>query len=256
MEFGQKREFSDAVTVFHTRRLPELAIPVGYAALIDAFSLRVPLPRKLSAIRSRHQALDDENWRLLTPRHQPADLAVLKRLFQATGPDAIKNLVDDTPTGVYARRIWFLYEWLLGQTLKIPDAAAGSYVEVIDSKLLHAGKSETITRQRVKNNIPGTPKFCPLVFRTPRLENLMALDLKSRATAILQELPKDLIARTAAFLLLKDSKSSFEIEGESPPHNRVHRWGQAIAQAGQNPFDQEELLRLQGIVWGRTNARV
>lgn len=269
MEFGQKKEFSGAVTVFHTRGLPESSIPVGYAALIEAFGLQIPLPRKLSAIRSRHQTLDDENWRLLTPRHQPAatldghltfalkyegvDLAVLKCLFQATGPDAIEKIVDDTPTGGYARRIWFLYEWLLGEELDISNATTGSYVEVIDSKLQHAASSsEMAKRQRIKNNIPGTPQFCPLVFRTPRLEALMALDLKTRATAILQELPKDLIARTAAFLLLKDSKSSFQIEGESPPHTRVHRWGQAIAQAGKNPFDQEELLRLQLLVLADT----
>ena len=264
MKFDQKKEFSGAITVFHTRRLPESAIPVGYAALIEVFDLRVPLPRKLSAIRSRHQALDDEDWRLLTPRHQPAatleghltfalkyegvDLAVLKCLFRSVGPDAIEELVQDTPTGGYARRIWFLYEWLLGQELAMPDAAAGSYVEVINTKLQHAGTSKTVTRQRVKNNVPGTPRFCPLVYRTPRLEKFMALDLAARARAILQELPKDLIARTAAFLLLKDSRSSFEIEGESPPHTRVHRWGQAIAQAGKNPINQEEILRLQLLV--------
>ena len=44
-----RNDFSGAVTVFQDRRLPELATPVGYAALIDAFRLRVPAPRTLSA---------------------------------------------------------------------------------------------------------------------------------------------------------------------------------------------------------------
>ena len=38
------------------------------------------------------------------------DLAVLKRLFMTTGPGAIESIVRKTPTGSYARRIWFLYE--------------------------------------------------------------------------------------------------------------------------------------------------
>lgn len=42
-------QFSAPVTVLLERALPELGTPAGYAALIDAFHLRVPLPRTLSA---------------------------------------------------------------------------------------------------------------------------------------------------------------------------------------------------------------
>lgn len=41
---------------------------------------------------------------------------VLKALVQATGPEPIEAMVRGTPTGTYARRSWFLYEWLLGKT--------------------------------------------------------------------------------------------------------------------------------------------
>ncbi|MBV9246182.1 MAG: hypothetical protein JO366_15360 [Methylobacteriaceae bacterium] len=36
-------QFSGPVSVFHDRRLPEAAAPVGYAALIDAYKLPVPI---------------------------------------------------------------------------------------------------------------------------------------------------------------------------------------------------------------------
>jgi hypothetical protein len=62
--------------------------------------------------------------------------------------------------------------------------------------------------------------------------------------------PKDLLARTAAFLLQKDSKSSYVIEGERPPQDRIQRWGRAIGEAGRVPLDEAELLRLQRIVIG------
>ena len=47
-------QFSGPVTAFQERRLPETATPAGYAALIDAYDLAVPLPRTLSAIGERH----------------------------------------------------------------------------------------------------------------------------------------------------------------------------------------------------------
>jgi Fic family protein len=58
----------------------------------------------------------------------------------------------------------------------------------------------------------------------------------------------DLLSRAAAFLLLKDSKASYAIEGETPPENRAERWGKAIGQAGQKDLTEDELLRLQEIV--------
>ena len=61
---------------------------------------------------------------------------------------------------------------------------------------------------------------------------------------------RDLLARAAAFLLLKDSRASFAIEGERPSTRRVERWGQVIGLAGESPLDEEELLRLQSIVIG------
>jgi hypothetical protein len=49
-------------------------------------------------------------------------------------------------------------------------------------------------------------------------------------------------------LLLKDSKASFTIEGESPKSKRAARWGSAIGQAGLNDLTKGELIRLQQLV--------
>lgn len=47
--------FSGPVSIFHNRRLPEAAVPAGYAALIDAYKLSVPVPLTLSAIGTKHR---------------------------------------------------------------------------------------------------------------------------------------------------------------------------------------------------------
>jgi len=48
--------------------MPEAAIPVGYAALIDAFELLAPVPINLSAIGPRHKVYQAEGWNIYTPR--------------------------------------------------------------------------------------------------------------------------------------------------------------------------------------------
>lgn len=259
-------QISSSVTVFHDRRLPEPGTPAGYAALIAACGLAAPPPHRLYAIGRHHKIVDGEGWRLLTPRHAPEnslagqltfalkweglDLAVLKRLFEAVAPDEIAALVRAQPTGAYARRIWFLYEWLTGDELDLTDATEGRYVDALDPGLQFAIPGERSPRHRVRNNLPGTPEFCPLVFRTEALEKFIGLDLAARARAAVAPVRADILARAAAFLLLEDSKSSFAIEGERPAHSRIERWGRAIGQAGHLPLDQDELLRLQRLLIG------
>lgn len=266
MGIEQRKPYSEAVTAFHGRPLPEAAIPVGYAALIDAFELEVPIPIHLAAIGPRHKVYEADGWKLYTPRHRPEasvsghltfalryeglDLAVLKTLFLATGPEPIAALIRAAPTGAYARRIWFLYEWLLDTWLDLPDATQGSYALVLDPDQQWAIEGTTSSRHRVKNNLPGTPAYCPLIFRTPALERFVARNLSDQARHLVADLPADLLARTAAFLLLKDSRSSFQIEGEDPPQERIQRWGHVIGEAGRRPIDRAELERLQGIVIG------
>lgn len=215
-------------------------------------------------IAERHVVDQIDGWRILTPRHAPGeslvdhltfalkhegvDLAVLRRVFETIGPDEVIALVRKTPTGAYARRIWFLYEWLTDERLPLEDARGGRYVDVLD---MQYGSSPTPSaRHRVNSNLPGTARFCPLVFRTKEIDAYLERDLSKLARKVVGELPADVLRRAAAFLLLEDSRSSFGIEGEQPSQDRIHRWGEAIAEAGSNSLDLTELERLQKVVLG------
>lgn len=266
MSTTKNHPFSDRVITFQEKRLPEQAVLAGYAAIIKTYKLRVPLPITLTAIGKHHVSYSKDGWNIKTPKHQPAptliaqltfalkyegiDLAVLKQLFLTTGAAPIEALINGSPTGSYARRIWFLYEWLLGTKLDLPDIQRSSYVLALDEKQQFGAKGVNSPRHRVRNNLPGTPDFCPLVFKTKKLVRFIEKDLEAKAKTVISKIPKGVMARTAAFLLLKDSKSSYAIEGESPPQDRIQRWGRAIGQAGKQSLDIEEFLRLQNIVIG------
>ena len=236
----------------------------GYAALIAGHALLVPLPDSLCAIGARHRKCEQGRWRLFTPRHKPddtlqghlnfalkyegIDLAVLKALFEVITPAAIADMVRSAPTGAYNRRIWFLYEWLTGAVLELDDAAQGNFVPLVNDKLQYAAAPRDSRRHRIRNNLPGTREFCPLIRRTEKLDRFIAMDLSQTAVDHTGKARADLLSRAAAFLLLRDSRASYTIEGETPPHNRIERWGRIIGQAGQRQLSVDELEYLQSIV--------
>ena len=164
MDTLAQNRFSAPATVFPERRLPVSATLAGYSALIGAYDLQVPLPRRLSAIGERHRFLEQDGWRIYLPRYKPdesleghltfalkyegLDLAVLKRLFAATGPNPLVDMVKARPTGTYSRRVWFLYEWLTGSKLDLPNADRGVYPLIVDPNQQFAIPAQKSPRHR------------------------------------------------------------------------------------------------------------
>ena len=77
---------------------------------------------------------------------------------------------------------------------------------------------------------------------------MLALDLAGQARETVGRTGGRLVARAASFMLLADSRASFQIEGERPPRNRLERWGRAVLQAGKNRLTLDELIRLHGLL--------
>jgi Fic family protein len=259
------KRFSQEISVFHGRIAPEAGSLAGYGAIINALELPVPIPKQLILISEKHRQYTTAEWIVLTPRHKPAEdlyahlvlalkweginLLLFKKLYEKMTSATVESWITAAPQSQYSRRIWFLYEWLMQNELKLPDLKEGNYVELINEKLQYASPlSEISSRHRIKNNLPGNPRFCPLIHKTARLEKYIAEQLDEKTNAVISGVHKDILLRTAAFLLLKDSKASFTIEGENPSQTRAVRWGRAIGQAGSKPLSKEELLRLQQIV--------
>jgi hypothetical protein len=260
---------SRVVSVFHGRALPESGCTLaGYAALIEKYELNVPLPERCACIGQHHNRYDTPDWSIYTPRHKPEDslsghltfalkyegidLSILSALFSKIDPEEITAWVSAEPVGRYSRRIWFFYEWLTEKQLNLTDAKVGNFVDALDLKQQYVGHSQISRRHRIRNNLPGVRNFCPLVRCTDKLKKYQALHLSSIACESVKKTPHDLIKRASAFLLLKDSRASFQIEHEYPEQGRAERWAQALGQAGRNLLTKEEILRLQKVVLENT----
>jgi len=258
-------QYSHKISVFHGIEAPEEGVLVGYGALLEAYSLEVPLPAKLSLISSKNRKYISGNWQVFTPRHLPEDslykqlvfalryeginLLLLKKLFERLSNQEIVNLIQIEPLGQYSRKIWFSYEWLFQKELDVENLKTGNYVELVNPKIQYAlSNGIKSSRHRIINNLTGTVDFCPMVFRTPLLAQYIQDNYKEQKVQYFKGVRKDIIQRASTFLLLKDSKASFTIEGESPKSKRTARWGKIIGLAGTKSLSKEELLRLQQIV--------
>ena len=254
-----------AVTEFRGASLPEAGVLAGSSALIEQFSLDIPLPPYLAAVGTRRSPASSEKWllvsnRLATPvtwvdhldfalRHEGVNLSVLHALFRAAPKKELEQWIATAPGGVNTRRAWFIYEWLTGDQLDVPPVPRIRAVPIIDrSKQFGLEGGNRSSRHSVVDNLPGTREFCPLVRRTPKLDAFEARGFDRLAREVIGKTYVDIITRAAAFLLLKDSKSSFFIEKERPSAKIAARWAQAISEAGSRPLTVEELERLQKIV--------
>jgi len=264
-ELIQKTKLLQEINIFHGRNAPETGTLVGYGAIIEAFGLPMPFPNTLALISEKRRQYRVPGWIVFTPRHKPQDslysnivfsikyeginLLFFKKLFESVDELVIEEMVKNEPLSQFSRRIWFLYEWLIQKTLHLPDLKEGNYVPLLDEKLQYTiGKGDNSQRQRVRNNLPGTINFCPLVNRSEKLDKYIKEDLSEKTTSLVRNVHNDILLRTSAFLLFKDSNASFNIEGETPSNSRATRWGKAIGQAGNHPLSKDELIRLQQIV--------
>jgi hypothetical protein len=254
------------MAIFQEKAVPENAPLAGWAALVHQLALPVPV-RRPSCVSQQHisgsrrqegawTVFDKRYWPgdALTDhltfalRHEDIDLLILKRAFQAMPAAEVEAFIQAAPTGMAARRAWYLYESLTGRTLSLDDAPKAAAIDLLDPERYFTGKPRLSKRHRVRDNLLGTGRFSPLIRRTAALGEFVGLDLAAQAREAVGRTSAYLITRAASFLLLADSRSSFEIEGERPPRNRLERWGRAILEAGKNRLTLEEILRLQAIL--------
>lgn len=256
----------DPPLTFQDRLVPKGTKLAGWAALVWGLGIQAPV-RVPSAVADGHikgSQRPENGWAIYDKRywpggkitdhlafalrHEPIDLLVLKRAFAAIPADEIAAFIKAAPTGGLTRRVWFFYERLTGKTLDIGDAQMVTAAEALDPNAYFTGAPRLSKRHRVRDNLLGTGEYCPIIRRTPALETFLARGLAGKAAATIGRAGGHLIARAASFLLLSDSRASFEIEGERPPRSRLERWGRAVLLAGKNPLSLDELNRLHGVL--------
>lgn len=244
---------------------------IGYARLIDRYGLpATPLPviaRIDSAVKGRSTAIEADTEILrFEPKYRPEatfagdlqfalryegiNLEVLALLFARAGRAEIEAWLAAQPGSAFARRAGFLYEWLTGDAPAAAVPSKAAYVPAVDERLQFArvGGAKH-PRFRVLDNLPGNPRFCPMARKTPFLREMVAKGLEQHTRLALARFEPDLLRRAAAFLYLKETHSSFEVERERPSPDRAQRFADLLRQAESGaPLSEARLVELQNAV--------
>jgi hypothetical protein len=248
--------------------------PIGGAFLVREYGLELvqPLPVQ-SEVGSRRRTIHEGGLRreiyqesvrpgpgpaahlTFMLKHEGVHLEMLARLFERMNPEDLAAWVRAEPTGRYARRTAFLYEWLTRNRLPLDDGVArGNYVDALNAEeMLVASTAIPVARWRVRDNMPGTSDFCPTVRLTSPVREALRLDLAAVLGREEAEFGAEVLRRSAVWMTLRESRSSFEIEGEEDQLTRVQRFAAVMETrtgAGEIPLDAEALAVLQRDILG------
>ncbi|MEY4512112.1 MAG: hypothetical protein RLZZ450_4234 [Pseudomonadota bacterium] len=244
--------------------------PVGYVAVIERLGLSVPLPRRTSSIgpgaRVRqptaegvHESFPEQFARedivdhlVFALKYDGVDLLVLRSVFETIGPDQLTRAIEKSPTSAYLRRLWFFYEWLLGDQLAIADVAGGPYVDALDQDDYVTRQGEKIRRHRVNFNLLGASSdWCPVVRRTEELRKYEKAEVNQLAQSVVNDLSPNDLQRAIRYLYTKETRASFEIE-RATPSDRMERFVEALFSRTEGPgplwWDENELINIASII--------
>jgi hypothetical protein len=244
--------------------------PVGYSKAIIDYQLAVLPPNRLSFLATRGgrrerveegrtiviyssgYAPGDELTSQLefAVKYEGVNLEVLTALFRRVDRERFEKeltaFVRERPTGKYSRRLWFLYERLTERRLPLKDVTAGNYVPLLDPKACFTGPPRRSRRHRVVDNLLGSAKFSPMVRRTATLAQFGAAQLAAEAARIVEQFDEDAIRRAVSYLYTKETRSSFDIEGERPGAAKTERFVGLLREVPRiERLSRAELIRLQ-----------
>ena len=191
-------------------------------------------------------------------KHEVPHFELLSRVFAGCDAGEVSAWVADEPTGRYARRAAFLYEFFTEQQLPVPADLAGGYHDAISADgLVVATPGRTVLnkRWRIRDNMPGTRAFCPMIVRAQAGAAALELDVGALIHDLEVEFGAELLLRSAVWMTLRESRSSFEIEGEANKTDRIQRFADVLARrTGQGdiaPLDDASLAELQREILGQ-----
>lgn len=179
-------------------------------------------------------------------KHETVDLLFLKEVFENINKKDLMRYIKSNISGMYAKKIYFLYEYLSCKKLDFKKEMKGPYIDILDEDKYFTSNKEKIKKYKINDNFLGNPDFNPLVRKTDRIRDLHKKDFSKRLRDIMAGTGKEILKRAADFLYSMETKSSYRIENEIPPQNKVEVFVELLKYSKQlNILDKENIIALQ-----------
>lgn len=249
-----------------------MPVPVGYAWLKEQYGLSRHLLTHCSYIGNKESLeltsrgnVEQVYGQKYAPRensplhhlefglkYDHLSLDFLQAVFSKIPKEAIAAYIRQSPSGKYARKTGFLYEFLTGDTIEPGNLVTSNYIDLLDEEKYVTGTTVKNARWRINNNLPGNQLFCPVIRKTQALTSLLQLDIQAQLTSLQERFPPEIFTRTAHYFYTKETRSSYEIEKEKPSTDRMERFIALLMRAGSiNTADmlgEQRLVALQNAI--------
>src|SRR5690606_17778647 len=163
-------------------------------------------------------------------------------------PEQLAELARSGPNGVYTRKLCHLWEGLHRERLPALDepGVTAAYAPLFHPRDYLVGTVRRDARWRIEFNGLGNWSFCPVVRRTPALEQLLERDILAQAQAFAERIGGAMLERALSWAYLSETEGSFAIEGETPSHDKAALFASLLKRAHeQRPLTEELLVELQ-----------
>lgn len=182
-------------------------------------------------------------------QYQGIRLAYLLPILEKLNKKDLSNFIRERHTSNVRRCIWYLYEWLLDDRLDIEDSKA-NYTPLLDERFYYTSSSGVRDqRTRVINNLIGNKSFSPMIRKTSAIKKCAQKDFMQIAREKLfdfNEVTKaEILGRSVEYLYTKETRSSTEIEKESPPEDKLRRFYRVLKTSGSIPLSKRRLINIQ-----------
>ena len=235
---------------------------LGNAWLRDHYTLTITPLTKECRLGSRPKVVpgDGVEWEYFPKSYTPAPhpiahvefalkydhlhLELLREVFQRLPHEEVAAWVGNQPTGKWARRVGYLYEFLTGADLK-PKAlgVGGNYARLLEERrYVVAANPVKVQAWRIEDNLLGGRDFCPVVRLTPAVRESMKLDVTGRLDELSACYAPEIFRRAVGYLYQKETRSSYDLEREEPTPDREARFVAALHDAGK--ASQNEILSM------------
>ncbi len=251
---------------FSVKQLKSVYKLAGYSYFIDKYSIEPPLISEISCISDKQNDRTDSvrelNLRILNYKYkikdndisnivfilknETIDLFFIKQVFSNIKASELQKYISNNISGKYAKKLYFLYEYLICRRLNIKAKMVGGYVDILEPEKYFTADPVKVKKYRINDNFLGNRDFNPVLRKNGKIKEMIRKNLSGETDKIIKDAGEELLRKASNYLYTKETKSSYEIERERPTLRKINRFTELLRYAGKiKTVDKEMLISLQ-----------
>src|SRR6218665_939823 len=133
-------------------------------------------------------------------KYDDLNLEFLKEVFSRIPEEEFVKRINESPSGMYSKKLGYLYEFLTGKALLLIRPVSGNYIDLLDPEYYITGQVEKNNKWKINDNMLGTPAYCPIVRKTKVLKDLLGTNIQEKLKDLKRDYSPEIFQRAISYL--------------------------------------------------------